>query len=199
MKRKIYLTLITLFFGLTIYNSCTVTHDTPSQDIINTALRKWNKSYDNYIVIVDFSKPSAEERFYIYDKDLQKFIYSGFCMHGNGTGNTASKPKFSNQPGSHCSSIGFYSISELSKMNRIKSIDIDCFRLDGLSNTNSNARQRGILIHPGISTSILPFEIKGASLPLTIESEGCFTVSLYTMQKLKSIYKNKPMLLYAYY
>ena len=196
MKKTILLLIVVGFMALVAYNACIVTSRTPSKDVIGKVCGKWNTSYSNYIILVDYSKPSCEERFYIYDKSNDKVIYSGVCMHGCGKGNTSSKPKFSNTPGSNCSSLGYYKVTRLGKM---KSLKRDCFRLKGLSETNSNAEMRGILIHSGILPTMLPFEIYGANFPLVRASEGCFTVSLFTMMKLKSIFTGKPMLMYAYY
>ena len=78
---------------------------------------------------------------------------------------------------------------------------LDCIRLDGLSQTNSNARKRGIVIHPSMTLSFIPFELKGVSLPLTPESEGCFAVSFKTFNAIKKLREKtvSPIYLYANY
>lgn len=157
---------------MTLYNRLSVSATIPS-----TELKEIPQDAD-YICYVNFSQPSAEERLYIYDVSEHKFIYSGLTQHGNGKGNTASRAIFSNEIGSGCSSLGLYEVTSYENMH---TIPIKCFRLKGLSSTNSNAVTRGIVIHPSITASLLPFELKGVSLPLTMESEGCFAVDLQTM------------------
>ena len=62
----------------------------------------------DYYILVDFSKPSGKKRFFIYDLQRGKRVMSSYCMHGSGKGNTAARPKFSNNPGSGCTSLGRY-------------------------------------------------------------------------------------------
>lgn len=190
MKKIIFILLVLLV----IYNRILVSVIVPSDDTINKGLHFVPKDAD-YICFVNFSQPSAEERFYIYDVKIHKFIYSGLTQHGNGKGNTARKAKFSNKVGSCCSSLGVYEITSYENMS---TIPIKCFRLRGLSTTNSNAEKRGILIHPSITASLLPFEIKGVSLPLTIESKGCFAVDIQTMTAIKQCFNKGKMYIYAY-
>ena len=117
-------------------------------------------------------------------------------QHGNGKGNTASKPKFSNVIGSNCSSLGLYKIT--SKDNMHSWPGAPCFRMVGLDSTNSNAIARGILIHPSLTRTLMPFEIWGLDLPLTGESRGCFAVSCNTMYEISKRFKKNNMYLYAY-
>ena len=149
----------------------------------------------NYICFVDFGKLSCYDRLYIYDVNKNKYIYSARVQHGNGGKSTATKPEFSNKIGSNCSSLGLYKIIALDKMQSNKSID--CFRLRGLSPTNSNAERRGILIHPSISLSVIP-KFPGLVIPLTSESRGCFAVSIVTMERIKRCYKEGNIYIYAY-
>ena len=62
----------------------------------------------DYYILVDFSIPSGKKRFFIYDLQRGKRVMSSYCMHGSGKGNTAAQPKFSNNPGSGCTSLGRY-------------------------------------------------------------------------------------------
>ena len=198
MKKKLFICgIIILFLSIVAYNLYAITSDTPSNEIISK-IEEYHShgDYNRYVIIVDYSKPSCEERFYIYNIDDKKYLYSGLCAHGNGRNSTASKPEFSNDIGSNCSSFGFFKITSKGKMNYRNR---DCYRLEGLSETNSNAQKRGILIHPSTLVSSIPFEIKGANLPLTNASQGCFAVSFYTMTKINEIYDGKTILIYAYY
>ncbi len=180
---------------LTLYNRLYVSLFVPSDDTITNALSKVPKDA-KYICFVQFVQPSAGERFFIYDKDTHTFIYSGLVQHGSGKGNTARWPKFSNEIGSGCSSLGVYKVTSYENMH---TIPIKCFRLKGLSPTNSNAERRGIVIHPSITASLLPFELKCVSLPLTAESKGCFAVDIFTMYAIKRCFNKGNVYVYAYW
>lgn len=179
------------------YSYFTVSVFTPSPEDLRRAVSKLPAG-TRYVVMVDFGKSSAQERLFVYDLEEKEYIYSGVVQHGMGRNSTARKPEFSNEVGSKCSSLGMYRVAEYSRIYGIDIVKIPCFRLDGLSSTNSNARARGILIHPSLSTTLLPFEIWGMSLPLTFESYGCFAVSMHTMRKLSELKGNGAVCLYAY-
>ena len=193
-KRKILLGLAS-FLALIAYNRFTVSSEKPSKEIVDSVMKRL-PSDDNYLCIVNFGKHSGEERFFIYNVRNNKYEYSGLVQHGNGKGNTASKPKFSNVIGSNCSSLGLYKIT--SKDNMHSWPGAPCFRMVGLDSTNSNAIARGILIHPSLTRTLMPFEICGLDLPLTGESRGCFAVSCNTMYEISKRFKKNNMYLYAY-
>ena len=193
-KRKILLGLAS-FLALIAYNRFTVSSKSPNNAIIDSVIERL-PSDANYLCIVNFGKHSGEERFFIYNVRNNKYEYSGLVQHGNGKGNTASKPKFSNVIGSNCSSLGLYKIT--SKDNMHSWPGAPCFRMVGLDSTNSNAIARGILIHPSLTRTLMPFEIWGLDLPLTGESRGCFAVSCNTMYEISKRFKKNNMYLYAY-
>ena len=117
----------------------------------------------------------------------KKVILSSLCEQGKGG-------YFSNHPGSHCSSLGFYKIGYRHKMRN----GINSYTLQGLSATNSNAQIRGILIHPYFTVSDLPTY----PIPLLSRaSKGCFILSPIKYKLLDIIIQHnsdKPILLYAY-
>lgn len=193
-KRKILLGLAS-FLALIAYNRFTISSKSPNNAIIDSVIERL-PSDANYLCIVNFGKHSGEERFYIYNVRNNKYEYSGLVQHGNGKGNTAGKPKFSNVIGSNCSSLGLYKIT--SKDNMHSWPGAPCFRMVGLDSTNSNAIARGILIHPSLTRTLMPFEIWGLDLPLTGESRGCFAVSCNTMYEISKRFKKNNMYLYAY-
>lgn len=147
-------------------------------------------------LIVDFSRLSMLDRMYVVDMRKHKIVYSCRTAHGMGRGSTPVTPEFSNEVGSLCSSLGFYKIAEHGKMRNGR----PCLRLDGLSKTNSNARKRGILIHPSNGVSCVPFSMP-LPLPLSRASEGCFATSFSAMERIEEFVRdsNKPMILYAFY
>ena len=193
-KRKILLGLAS-FLALIAYNRFTVSSKSPNNAIIDSVIERL-PSDANYLCIVNFGKHSGEERFFIYNVRNNKYEYSGLVQHGNGKGNTASKPKFSNVIGSNCSSLGLYKIT--CKDNMHSWPGAPCFRMVGLDSTNSNAMARGILIHPSLTRTLMPFEVWGLDLPLTWESQGCFAVSCNTMYEISKRIKKNNMYLYAY-
>lgn len=192
----IVLTIVALF----VYDR---TMPTPSLFLRNNVfseVRQYLDAHPEYnqdqALIVDFSRLSMLDRMYVVDMQGHKIVYSCRTAHGLGRGSTPVKPEFSNEVGSLCSSLGFYKIAEHGKMRNGR----PCLRLDGLSTTNSNARKRGILIHPSKSVSAVPFSMP-LPLPLSRASEGCFATSFSAMKRIEDFVKDseKPMILYAVY
>ena len=148
-----------------------------------------------YYILVDFSIPSGKKRFFIYDLRSGSRVMSSYCMHGSGPGNTDAKPKFSNKPGSGCSSLGRYIM--VGKGAKFK----NCLRLRGLDKSNCLAETRGILIHS--AGKVTRFRGEKDYIPIGTESRGCFTVSRDCVSKVMEIYrgssKRRPVLLFAKY
>lgn len=94
--------------------------------------------------LIDFSIPSSQFRFFVIDLKTGKVIQQALVAHGSGSeaGKQKEQLKFSNQNNSRCSSLGKYAISEKYKGQFGLS-----YRLDGLDETNSNARSRAIVLH----------------------------------------------------
>lgn len=148
-----------------------------------------DESYNTYEIAVDFSKPSCVDRLYIYELNLEaELIYSGVVLHGCGGKSTPSKPEFSNEIGSNCSSLGEYTLEGIVKMKN----GMEAIKLKGWSDTNSNAEKRGIYIHPSMMATLLPFNLPGVNFPLTKASEGCFAVSYHTYEAIKYYMKKDP-------
>lgn len=177
---------IIIFSKLIIYKSQVNNHDN-LLDYCNT-----NGFSTKYCIIVDFSKPSGLNRFYIYDFEKREIIHKSLCSNGRGKENNPFCTTFSNQPNSNYSSLGKYRLGNLRKMT-----DPDFgegFVVYGLENTNSNAFSRGIMIHKGNPNfEIFPF-------PGLLVSKGCFAVSASMIKHIKIIKKetNKPILIYAF-
>ena len=150
---------------------------------------------EDYCLFVDFSRPSGEDRMVLYSFKAQSMVFAAPCAHGNGKGNTARRPKFSNEEGSHCSVTGHLKVGSKGYSHAVGLH----FKLDGLDAGNSNARQRHIYIHASKYVGIAAMFT--AYLPLTDASQGCFTTSEMMLQKIEMISQKseKPLLLYAYY
>ena len=139
---------------------------------------EWSK----YVIYVDFSKSSCSDRLFIYDVGVEpELIYSGVVLHGCGGKSTPSKPEFSNEIGSNCSSLGEYTLEGTVRMKN----GMEAIKLKGWSDTNSNAEARNIYIHPCTMATLLPFNLPGLNFPLTKASEGCFAVSYHTYDVIK--------------
>lgn len=97
---------------------------------------------NNVLTIVDFTKPSTEERLYIIDLDKKQILVSSYVAHGMRTGDLYAK-HFSNRKGTLKSSDGFFLTGESYKGKNGFSL-----RLYGLEHgRNNNAYARTLVIH----------------------------------------------------
>lgn len=94
------------------------------------------------LTVIDYSKPSTEERLWVYDLNTRELLYQELVAHGQGTGaNLATK--FSNLPDSHQTSLGLFVTDETYVGKNGYSL-----RLDGLDKGfNDRARARAIVMH----------------------------------------------------
>jgi hypothetical protein len=99
-----------------------------------------NKSY---LAVIDFSKNSASKRFFIVNMK-NGIVWNIHVAHGKGSDqdHDGMAESFGNENSSHKSSLGFYLTNETYVGDHGLSL-----RLDGLSKTNSRARERDIVIH----------------------------------------------------
>ncbi len=106
------------------------------------SLDEMEYSNEEIVTIIDFSKPSTEERLFILDLEKQELLYHTFVAHGKNTGvNMATK--FSNNKGSNQSSLGLFRTGESYQGKHGYSL-----RLDGLEKGfNDNARSRAVVMH----------------------------------------------------
>lgn len=154
------------------------------------------KHGEDISIYVDFGISSAYPRFFVYDNQNDSLLTCSKCTHGSGGGSTISKPVFSNEIGSNCSSLGEYKLTANSRLN---TINMPCIRLLGLSKTNSNIAQRGVVIHEA------PFFADDISIGIPIPvtkciSQGCFGISTKTFNLLQDLMKQKRSIyLYAVY
>ncbi len=94
------------------------------------------------ITLIDFTKPSTEERFYVLDIKQKKMLYSSYVSHGRNSGENYAT-SFSNQSGSYKSSLGFY-LTE----NTYQGKNGYSLVLSGLEKgINDKAKERAIVIH----------------------------------------------------
>lgn len=96
------------------------------------------------LIIIDYTKPSNEERFYVLDLNKKKLVYSTRVAHSKNSG-LEIPLEFSDDPNSYQSSLGFF--LTLGEYNGAYGYSL---RLKGLEeNINANAEDRAIVIHGG--------------------------------------------------
>jgi hypothetical protein len=125
------------------------------------------------MVVVDFSRPSREERLYLVDL-ASGSVTAYHVAHGRGSDpqHTGLLQRFSNEPGSEASSAGAYVLRDAYEGRNGRSV-----RLEGLDPTNSNAMARSIVIHAADYAE--PETL--ARLGKLGRSEGCFAVAHRTL------------------
>ncbi len=97
----------------------------------------------NYIVVIDYKQHNSKKRFYLIDMqsgDVERYL----TAHGKNSDVDFDgfATEFSNISGSKMTSLGFFRTAETYEGENGYSL-----RLDGLSTTNSLARERAIVIH----------------------------------------------------
>lgn len=94
------------------------------------------------LAVIDFSLSSNKKRLWIFDLNSGELVLKDLVAHGKMSGDE-SATAFSNQYGSHQSSIGLFQASESYRGKHGYSL-----RLDGLEpGINDMARERAIVIH----------------------------------------------------
>lgn len=100
------------------------------------ALRK------NILSIADFSMPSTRKRLWVIDMKTRVILFHDFVAHGKNSGMNLAE-KFSNNPNSNMSSLGFYVTGETYTGKHGLSLYLNGKDLL----FNSKARERAIVIH----------------------------------------------------
>ncbi|SIT81678.1 murein L,D-transpeptidase catalytic domain family protein [Pontibacter indicus] len=94
------------------------------------------------LTVVDFTKPSNLKRMWVIDLEEGKVLYNNLVAHGRNTGNVKAE-KFSNEPNSNMSSMGFYLTDKTYYGKHGLSL-----RLSGMDEKfNSKAMERAIVLH----------------------------------------------------
>lgn len=107
-----------------------------------SGMKKIKGVKEDIITIVDFTKPSVKERFFVIDLKNKKTLFSTYVMHGKNSGESIPK-EFSNIINSFKSSPGFYKTENTYSGEFGYSL-----RLDGLEKgINDKAKERAIVVH----------------------------------------------------
>ncbi len=94
------------------------------------------------LTVVDYSLPSGQPRLWVIDVRQKQVLYHELVAHGEGSGNTLAVA-FSNEAGSHQSSLGLFRTDEVYTGYFGYSL-----RLSGLEpGINDKARERAIVVH----------------------------------------------------
>lgn len=94
------------------------------------------------IAVIDFSLPSSAPRLWVVDLAQGDVLLHTRVAHGRTSGERLAG-SFSNEPGSHASSLGLYRGAEVYRGRHGRSL-----RLDGLEpGFNDRARERAIVVH----------------------------------------------------
>jgi hypothetical protein len=106
------------------------------------AVRAGAVSHPETLTVIDYSKPSTEKRFFVYDLNSKQLLYSELVAHGSGSGENLAT-HFSNDPDTHATSLGLF-VTEGTYMGK----NGYSLRLDGLDRGfNDRALERAIGIH----------------------------------------------------
>ena len=148
----------------------------------------------DYAIFVDYGIPSGTPRLFVWDFNKGEVVSKIHVMHGCGGGSTDETPVFSNKFGSQCSSLGKFEVtrSHGSKLKR-------SYRVKGLEASNSNAWDRGIMIH---SAKWVNAHKRQQYIPLhEISCKGCFSVSSDGMRQLEKLIEeaDTSLLLWSWY
>lgn len=133
---------------ITLYQAVIV-QGVPSK-VAKVAFEKYDKfkaqiNRQEYIAMIDFTQHSGNLRFYFVNRKSGA-VEQWAVAHGAGSDpdNDGIAQYFSNVPDSHMSSLGSYLIQEKYQSAKFG----ESLRLDGLESSNSNVRDRAIVLHP---------------------------------------------------
>lgn len=116
------------------------------------------------LTVIDFSKPSNEERLYIIDLCSRSIMYKSIVAHGVNSGGLYAR-NFSNENNSRQSSLGFY----ITTTTYRGKYDL-ALRLKGMEYSNSHASSRGVVMHAAKYATYEFLEKNGGTLG---RSYGC--------------------------
>lgn len=113
-----------------------------AMDGYNALLKKGMVVRRNLLTLIDYSKPSNRERFYVMDLSAKSIVFKTLVAHGRNSGELYAS-RFSNKLQSHQSALGFYITGDTYSGSQGYSMI-----LSGMdTGYNDNARKRAIVIH----------------------------------------------------
>jgi L,D-transpeptidase-like protein len=108
----------------------------------NCAVQSGAVTDPSTLTVIDYSKPSAEKRLWVFDLQSHALLYEELVAHGKGSGDRLATA-FSNNPESHQSSLGLFETRDTYSGKNGYSL-----RLRGLdAGFNDRALERAIVMH----------------------------------------------------
>lgn len=108
----------------------------------NCAVQSGAVAAPSTLTVIDYSKPSAERRLWVFDLQSHALLYEELVAHGKGSGDNFARA-FSNNPESHQSSLGLFETRDTYSGKNGYSL-----RLKGLdTGFNDRALERAIVMH----------------------------------------------------
>lgn len=151
----------------------------------------------DFCILIDMSIHSGIKRFFVWDFKTNSVIRKYLVGHGCGSNpwsldGSKNNPQFSNEDGSHLSSLGKYKLE--GRGHSDWGINVK-YLMHGLEETNSNALKRYIVFHSWDQMS--DEEVFPSGSP---EGWGCPTVSNNVMKEIDPMIQNsgKPVLMWIY-
>lgn len=152
---------------------------------------------ESICILIDMRMHSGKKRFFVWDFQKDTVLYACLVSHGccNNPWSddwSKEKPGFSNEDGSHCSSLGQYRIG--ARGNSSWGVKIK-YTLHGLVASNRNATKRAIVFHSWEAVPDKEIYPRG-----TPEGWGCPSVSNKSFQYIDILLKNakRPVLMWIY-
>lgn len=142
----------------------------------------------NYVTFVDFRQPSSKKRGLMINANNGS-AYSFLVAHGINSGAKLYASTFSNIIDSKQSSLGIYRVE-----NDYYGTFGHSLRVEGLERTNSNAKNRAIVIHPYSSVS----EETIQNIGMIGTTYGCFGLNPEVSNYMVPLLKNGSLLLAFY-
>ncbi len=106
------------------------------------AVRSGKVSNPKTLTVIDYSRPSSQQRLWVIDLRTKELLYEELVAHGQGSGG-ATATMFSNEPETHRTSLGLFKTD-----NTYVGKNGYSLRLDGLDEgINDRARERAIVMH----------------------------------------------------
>lgn len=165
-----------------------------AQRAVDSARRliPWLKKHGystSLLFLADMGLSMELKRFYVVQPDSGIILNSFLVAHGSGKGSTADSVVCSNVPGSLCTSLGKYRVADTLWGEYGKG-----YWLDGLENSNNNARKRLIVFHYYVFQTTEEFHDHNyfsSGCPMLAKSSFQYCDKLIQQQ-------NKPLLMYLY-
>lgn len=135
-------------------------------------------------LFVDLSRHSGRRRFVAWDMVRMVSIFTSPVSHGSGSEMShvrSAYARFSNEDGSHLSSLGRAVVAE-----RYEGRYGVAYRLDGLETTNSNLRSRCVVLHGWEHTTSYPIWPRA-----TVGSFGCPVLSRRMMARVDELLRRE--------